>query len=129
MLRHEFLQYVFLRYALSIDGESGRETSWGNLGNIIREAGIDSSDPEMMDALMLLSARNLLALQKWVCCDGNWFLFDYSEFPNGTEFFNGFFRLLATPEGRAYFHELEAKANAAMRAAAPVKRNRIGFHA
>jgi len=106
----------------------GRATAWGNLGNVIRGAGLDANGREPMDALMQLYERKAIILKKIHYYGLRFFIFEYSEYPAKNEFFWGEFGLFVTHVGSAYFHELEAKVYAAMQAATPVKQTKIGFH-
>jgi hypothetical protein len=131
MFKHEWYRFVILRHAMN--GNTGRErTGWpttlGTLGQFISQAGLDSSGREPVDALMWLQERNLIALKKTTPKGTGYLIYDYSEYDE-KKFFWGQFGICVTPEGSAYFNELEAKAYAAMQAAAPIKQNNIGFHA
>lgn len=132
MLKHEFFHYVILRHALAIDNgfePLGRPTTWGALGNAVREAGLDANGRDPMDPLMQLSSRKAIILKK-IHSDGvRWILFDYADYPRKNEFFWGEFGLFVTPEGAAYFDQLEMKVHAARSAATPAKETKIGFHA
>lgn len=126
MLRHEYLYYLLLSYALGIEDRNGRPTFWAVLGNVIRDAGMDASNTELLDTLKLLWGSGLLSLKKWDDRFRNFV--EYSNDANDSFFFRGEFRLLATPKGRVYFEQLEAKVRASANAAVPVKQSRIGFH-
>jgi hypothetical protein len=131
MLKHEWYHFAILRKA--VNGCShcehlGWPTTLGGLGQVIREAGLDGTGKEPMDALMQLHGRKLIVLKKTHTNTNYFMTYDYDEYPDKGKFFWGEFGLDVTPEGSAYFNELEAKVYAAMQAAAPVKQTKIGFH-
>lgn len=131
MFKHEWYRFVILSHA--INGHASRErtgwpTTWGTLGQFIRQAGLDESGREPMDALMWLQERNLIALKKTITNGNGYLIYDYREYDE-KKFFWGQFGICVTSEGSAYFIELEAKAYAAMQVATPAKQYSIGFHA
>jgi hypothetical protein len=131
MLKHDWYHFVILRKA--VNGHSrcehlGWATTWGGLGQVIREAGLDETGRDPMDALMQLHERKTIVLRK-THTNGLWFeTYDYDEYPDKKKFFWGEFGLYVTSAGSAYFNELEAKAFAAIQNAAPTKQIKIGFH-
>ncbi|MBS1840989.1 MAG: hypothetical protein JST77_09095 [Acidobacteria bacterium] len=132
MLKHEWYHFVILRKV--VNGHSSSEhlgwpMTWGGLGQVIREAGLDATGRDPMDALMQLHERNMIILRK-THTNGLWFTtFDYEEYPDKNKFFWGEFGVHVTSAGSAYFNELEAEAFAAIRRAAPTNQIKIGFHA
>jgi hypothetical protein len=81
-----------------------------------------------MDALMQLHGQKAIILRKTHSHGLSFTTFDYDKYPDENKFFWGEFGLYVTHEGSAYFNELEAKAYAAMQAAAPAEETKIGFH-
>ena len=131
MLKHEWYHFALLRKAVSGHSRSehlGWPTTWGSLGQVIREAGLDETGREPMDALMQLHGRKMIILRKTHCHGLRFTTFDYDEYADKNKFFWGEFGLFVTHEGSAYFNELEAKAYAAIQARAPANQTRIGFH-
>ncbi len=130
MFKHEWYRFVILRHAKNghVTCERlGWPTTWGTLGQFIRQAGLDDSGREPMDALMWLQERKLIALKKTFSARNGYLTYDYDEYDK-QKFFWGDFSIYVTSEGSAYFNELETKAYAAMQAA-PTRQNNIGFHA
>ena len=132
MFKHEWYRFVILRHAKNghVTCERlGWPTTWGTLGQFIRQSGLDESGRESMDALMWLQERKLIALKKTFPNGNGYLTYDYDEYDK-LRFFWGDFSIYVTSEGSAYFNELETKAYAAMQAASPPsKQNSIGFHA
>lgn len=132
MLKHELYHLIILRKAVTGHGRCdhlGWPTTWGSLGLVIREAGLDETGRELMDALVQLHEAKSIVLRK-THSYGNYFMtFDYDEYPDKDRFFWGEFGVYVTYRGSAYLNELEAKAYAAMRPSAPDKKTKIGFHA
>jgi len=86
-----------------------------------------------MDALMLLSTNRKIVLKKIHASNYSlqYVVYDYTEYPQRDRFFWGQFNIWVTPEGAAYFEELEGKAQAMMQAAGscgPARPKPIGFH-
>ena len=132
MLNHERYHFVILRKAVngfSHTPHLGWPTTWGNLGEVIRKAGLDATGREPMDALMLLHEKKFIILKKTEI-NGTYFTtYDYDEYYDKNKFFWGEFGVYVTAKGSAYLNKLEAKVYAAMWALAPTKQIKIGFHA
>jgi hypothetical protein len=130
MLKHEWYHFAILRRAVSGHRQSehlGWTTTLGSLGQLIREAGLDETGRDPMDALMQLHGRKAVVLRKIQSDRLSFTTYDYEEYPEQNKFFWGEFGLYVTPEGSAYFNELEAKAYAEMQPATPQGQNKIGF--
>jgi diguanylate cyclase (GGDEF)-like protein len=108
--RSELLQHLILKYALAINSDGfGRPVRWGNLSNAVRETIPTLTDIELQDTLLYLDERNYLRLQKLHGDVPNVSVVKLKDFRVANAFFNGEFRLLATPEGRVYFEEMDAR--------------------
>ena len=131
MFKHEWYQFVILRKALSANSRSdllGWPMTLGSLGQAIRDAGLDETGREPMDALIQLHGRKLIVLKKTHAHGLGYTTFDYDEYPDKNRFFWGDFGVYVTSEGSAYFNELEANAHAAVQVTAPSRETKIGFH-
>ena len=130
MLEHEWYHFAILRKAVNSNhyDHLGWPTTWGSLGQAIRETGLNETARGPMDALMWMQGRKLIILKKTYSHGLGFTTYDYDEHPDKRSFFWGEFGIYVTPEGSAYFNELEAKARASMHVLPP-KQNEIGFHA
>lgn len=132
MLKHEFEHYLILREALKVrngDERLGWTTSMPNLASLFSRAGLDGAGRAPKDALLLMRSQRKIRLQCIYTHGLRYEIWDYFEYTDEREFFSSSFSIVVTPEGVAYFNELEAKLQTlSTQAEVPDKAKEIGFH-
>jgi hypothetical protein len=99
MIRSDFIGWVVLNDVVNVGDYSGRVTSPGILGLIVRQKLPDASDAEVLDSIKRLYEKGSVALEKY---DGNTQAYKpYARYPDDAVFFYaGQFRIRINP-GRA----------------------------
>ena len=120
MIRSDSIDYVVLNDVINVGDYSGRVTSLGILGLIVRQKLPDASEGEVLDSIKRLYNTGSVALEKY---DGNVQAYKpYARYDDAVFFYAGQFRMRITPEGRRAFDLLRAQIPTPPRQA-----KRVGF--